>query len=248
MRDHGRKAEPTRFECATPPRELGSFMAIPRLGHKWAPLVLRAMRQLNAESLATPAAVKDLAELLDHLAFWNDKASLTLARSPEELVDVCIADASVVALRGLPNCSNWIEAGAGAGAMGLALTILLPTIRVTLIDSLSPRVAFLRTMGSALIPGRTEALLTRSEKLASGGWEIAISRGPMTPSDWLLEGMRLGRRGVWVFPDPSSQFSADESVETSWVVHTEVRYQAPFSNSDRYAVLYVPEEDASTVR
>src|SRR5262245_57629553 len=65
-------------------------------------------------------AVSRIASWLDLVATWNAKVDLTAARSPEELVDLMLADALVLA-RHEPSGRNVVDVGSGAGGPGLAL-------------------------------------------------------------------------------------------------------------------------------
>ncbi len=204
-------------------------MALNRLAEKWRPLLQRAFETMAASELATPRVLSDFSELLDHVAFWTNRAGLTDAREPEELVDEYVAHASMLAKHRPPSLRTWVELEAGGGARGLSLALLVPEVRVTLVDSRSHRVAFLRTLGSALSPGRTEALLIPVERLQSRAWEGAIHSG--SPDSLENEGARLAQSSAWVFPSGSQEPAAQ-----GWSVAADISYALPLTQAPRRVV------------
>jgi 16S rRNA (guanine527-N7)-methyltransferase len=115
-----------------------------------------AKRQTATDRLATelsfPLSEKARSAVdlwLDRLEEWNARVDLTAARSTEELVDLMLADAFVVAPR-IPRGVRVVDVGSGAGAPGLAIALLRPDLPVTLVEPLGKRVAFLRTVIGAL--------------------------------------------------------------------------------------------------
>jgi 16S rRNA (guanine527-N7)-methyltransferase len=82
---------------------------------------------------------------LERLKEWNARIDLTAARSDDELVDLMVADALVLAPH-IPADARLIDVGSGAGAPGLALALLRPDLGVTLVEPVGKRSAFLRTV------------------------------------------------------------------------------------------------------
>jgi 16S rRNA (guanine527-N7)-methyltransferase len=188
-----------------------------------------------------PEPWPSLAPYLDEVVRWNEKTDLTAARSPEELVDLSLADAAVLAAAsGMdPPGSSWIDVGSGAGAPGLVLAMLLPEIRTTLVEPRDRRVAFLRsTIGTLRLP-RVTVERGRSDRLPPQGWEVAVSRATLPPPAWLREGARLARSAIWVLlarEEPPSL--------AGFRVDLEVRYAWPLTSAPRRAVRYVPAAKA----
>lgn len=77
--------------------------------------VLRAAAELGAP--VTDEAVKALSVWLDLLVAWNARVDLTAARSPDELVDLMLADALVLSTR-IPGGLAWSTSGRGQGRRG----------------------------------------------------------------------------------------------------------------------------------
>ncbi len=146
---------------------------------------------------------------LDRLEEWNARIDLTAARTPEELVDLMLADALVLASE-LPRGVRVVDVGSGAGAPGLPLAVARVDLSVTLVEPLGKRVSFLRTVLGAL--GRTDVTLERGRGEAFAGrarFDVAVSRATLAPEAWLALATDLVAPGgnAWVLlandPAPS---------------------------------------------
>src|SRR5207244_4408464 len=106
------------------------------------------------------------------------------ARGGDELVDLMLADALVLATRLAPG-ARVVDVGTGAGAPGLAIALARPDLVVTLCEPLAKRVSFLRTVLGTV--GRTDVTLVakRGEELAADAWDVAMARATLAPPSWL---------------------------------------------------------------
>src|SRR5262245_48970836 len=81
---------------------------------------------------ATPVGViSDLERLLTLVVSWNQKMDLTAARDNDELTDLMLADAVLLARNEPEPSAHFYDVGSGAGAPGIPLALLLPKARVT---------------------------------------------------------------------------------------------------------------------
>jgi 16S rRNA (guanine527-N7)-methyltransferase len=149
----------------------------------------------------TTESRQSIATWLDLLKTWNARIDLTAAKTDDDLVELMLADALVLAAR-IPRGVSVVDIGSGAGAPAMALALARPDLRVTMIEPLGKRVSFLRTVLGTV--GRTDVRLesARGEDAIRRGetWDVAISRATLAPPEWLAMGARLvGRPGsVWV--------------------------------------------------
>lgn len=186
------------------------------------------------------AAVPGLLTWLDLLRQWNARIDLTAARNDDELIDLMVADAAVLARREpsllLPKGAQVVDVGTGAGAPGLALALLRPDLRVTLVEPLAKRTSFLRTVLGTL--GRTDIVLARErvEHTAArspGGWDVALSRATLAAPTWIPLGLELA-------PSAWALLAREEppSVEGTRI-DEDVTYAWPLTGASRRAVRYV---------
>ncbi len=213
-------------------------MALTPLGRAWSPRIERVLAELT-ESRADEHALARLCALLDLVVTWNARMDLTAARSPDELVELFVADAAVLAqARATPSMpeETWIDVGSGAGAPGLPLAILRPQLSLTLLEPRQKRVAFLRTAVGQLDCPNVRVQRARSVTVASRGFDVAVSRATFAPDAWLAEGARVARHAVWVLVA-----KAEAPALPDWQLAFERRYHWPFSRSERHALCFRPK-------
>lgn len=190
-----------------------------------------------------------IAAWFDLLVAWNAKIDLTAAKGPDELVDLMLADALVLA-RHEPSGETLVDVGSGAGGPGLALYLVRPDLRVTLVEPLQKRVAFLRTAGAeppALAPappagadvprGSLTVVRARAEEMPARGasFQCAVSRATFAPETWLETARALVAEGAsaWVLlarePPPQA---------AGWEISVDESYEWPLTRAKRRAVRY----------
>lgn len=194
------------------------------------------------DALGVPdSARKPIETWLDLLRQWNQRIDLTAARSDDELYDLMLADALVLARREpallVPEGASVVDVGTGAGAPGLALALLRPDLRVTLVEPLAKRVSFLRTVLGTL--GRTDIVLQRERveevaKKSPGAWDVAISRATLAPPEWVPVGLRLAS-SVWALLAREEPPAAPDAQKVE-----DIAYTWPLTGAARRAVRYVP--------
>jgi 16S rRNA (guanine527-N7)-methyltransferase len=197
-------------------------------------VIARVAEKLGAT--VAPEAAGKLETWLSQLLAWNTNLDLTAARTQAELYDLMLADAAVLAAR-VPQGVTMVDVGSGAGAPGLALAVLRPDLRVTLVEPNAKRVAFLRTALAAI--GRNDVALLRMRAAELRiRWDVAMARATFAPPDWLEEGAEIVRGGgsVWVLlakeePPQLQETYVDEDVSYVWpctgVARRAVRYVVP---------------------
>ncbi len=198
-----------------------------------SPLVDRAAVALGARPGDAGRAA--ILTWLDRLVEWNARTDLTAARSDEELVDLMLADALVIAPR-LDDGARVVDIGAGAGAPGLALALLRPDLRVTLVEPLGKRAAFLRTVVGAVRRPDVAIEPARGESLAGRrAWDVAMSRATRGPRAWRGRAVTLASPGgsVWVL------LAREEApTHASARIEEDMAYRWPLTGASRRAVRY----------
>jgi 16S rRNA (guanine527-N7)-methyltransferase len=178
---------------------------------------------------------RDACAYLDLLVTWNKQLDLTAAHDDAGLMELFFADAFVLASVAERD-ESWLDVGSGAGAPGVALSILRSDLSLTLVEPLQKRVAFLRAVVGTLRQSRITVQRSRAERLDKADWDAAVSRATFEPSEWLAHGVRLARRAVWVL-----LARAEPPQLEGWVTGLDVTYQWPRTGVPRRAVKYVPK-------
>ncbi|CAN5496510.1 hypothetical protein BH09MYX1_BH09MYX1_18450 [soil metagenome] len=175
---------------------------------------------------------------LSELCVWNARMDLTAAKTPDELIELMVTDALVLAAEIPPSIARKtvVDVGTGAGAPGLALAFVRPDLALTLVDPLNKRIAFLRTILGRLRRSDVTLVTGHGEKLGKASFDVAVSRATLNPEEWVALGMELVRPGGTVFAllasndaahDPSGRDPAGSR-----------NYAWPFSGRGRRIVRY----------
>jgi len=179
-----------------------------------------------------------LAAWFDLIATWNAKVDLTAARTSEELADLMLADALVLA-RHEPPDRRVVDVGSGAGGPGLALHLTRTDLAMTLVEPLQKRVSFLRTVAGALgtragslrvVRARGEDLPNSRTAVRHGGVAGHAPPRRMAPS---RRTPRCAEGAIWVLlareapPDLAG-----------WTVRIDERYTWPLTGASRRALRY----------
>jgi 16S rRNA (guanine527-N7)-methyltransferase len=91
-----------------------------------------------------------IAQLMDYLALlfkWNAVYNLTAVRDPAQMVTQHLLD-SLAVVPAFADAKNILDVGAGGGLPGMVLAIARPDMRVSMIDTVHKKTAFL-TQGKA---------------------------------------------------------------------------------------------------
>jgi 16S rRNA (guanine527-N7)-methyltransferase len=114
---------------------------------------------------------------------WNEKVNLTTITAPEAVLDKHLLD-SLAVVPEARGAASLLDLGSGAGLPGIPLGVALPGLRVTLVDAVAKKVAFLKVgLVRAGLAGRARAIHARlaGAPLAEGlePAEVVVSRAFM---------------------------------------------------------------------
>lgn len=132
----------------------------------------------------TPAQVDQLQRYTRELLDWNQRVNLTAITDPAEVETRHHLD-SLTAVLAIPpevlRGGSVVDVGAGAGFPGLPLKIAFPGLRLTLIDSVGKKAAFLAHVVQVLGLEGVEVLTGRAEEFAHQpglreGFDVAVAR------------------------------------------------------------------------
>jgi 16S rRNA (guanine527-N7)-methyltransferase len=91
----------------------------------------------------SPELVKGLEAHADELLKWNQKVNLTAVTEPAEVAEKHFVD-SLVVLPELVGATSLLDLGTGGGFPGLPVALARPDLRVTMVDAVQKKVAFLK--------------------------------------------------------------------------------------------------------
>lgn len=145
----------------------------------------------------TDTETDSFSRYLDMLTDWNTRVNLTAIKEPAEIVKKHFLD-SLLPIDLIPRSAKVADIGTGAGFPGLPLLIMRPDIRLTLVDSLNKRVAFLAAVCAEL--GLTaQCVHARAEDFARtearGSFDVALTRavaGVSALTEYTLPLLRVG--------------------------------------------------------
>jgi 16S rRNA (guanine527-N7)-methyltransferase len=122
---------------------------------------------------------------------WNQRVNLTRITEPAEVESKHFLDSLTAALPLLDPLNagrpiRLVDVGAGAGFPGLPLKIVFPALRLTLVESIGKKAAFLRHAvellhleGVEVVAERSETAARRPEHRDSYDWATARALGPL---------------------------------------------------------------------
>ncbi len=93
-----------------------------------------------------------VSKLLDYLALlnkWNSVYNLTSVRDPMQMVTLHVLD-SLAAVPAFAGAQNVLDVGAGGGLPGMVLAISRPDMKVSMIDTVHKKTAFLNQVKAEL--------------------------------------------------------------------------------------------------
>ncbi|MBI5682143.1 MAG: 16S rRNA (guanine(527)-N(7))-methyltransferase RsmG [Deltaproteobacteria bacterium] len=125
----------------------------------------KELLKIGAEELGIPlgdAEISLFLKYLEELKEWNKKINLTAIKDDKGIIIRHFLD-SLTLTNFLKSCKTLLDIGSGAGFPGIPLKIVIPELKVTLLDSDSRKVSFMRhiirTLGLkdiSAIQGRAE--------------------------------------------------------------------------------------------
>jgi 16S rRNA (guanine527-N7)-methyltransferase len=111
--------------------------------------------------------VEQFIKYKDLLKEWNEKINLTAITEDEGIIKKHFIDSISILSSGIVKGNiSVIDVGTGAGFPGIPIKIIMPSVRVVLLDSLNKRVNFLNTVISELGLSGIDTVHGRAEDFA----------------------------------------------------------------------------------
>lgn len=124
--------------------------------------------------------IEQFYKYMNLLIEWNEKMNLTAITEPKEIILKHFID-SITILKYIDDNSKLVDVGTGAGFPGVPLSIMNPTLKITLVDSLNKRLIFLQEVVKELNLKNIEIVHARAEEFGQNKncrekFDIATSR------------------------------------------------------------------------
>ena len=143
--------------------------------------------------------IEQFYKYMNLLIEWNEKMNLTAITEPKEIILKHFID-SLTILKYIDDNSKLVDVGTGAGFPGVPLSIMNPTLKITLVDSLNKRLIFLQEVVKELNLKNIEIVHARAEEFGQNKnyiekFDIATSRAVAnlaTLSEYLVPLVKIG--------------------------------------------------------
>lgn len=163
-------------------------------------LLQTEFQQLTGQTL-TEAQMQAASQYADLLQEWNQKINLTRITTPEDIRIKHFLDSlsCQIAMRGSP-VDTVIDVGTGGGFPGLALRLLYPEMRLTLVESIAKKTNFLSLVVQELGLDHVQIVTSRAEDVGQDpahreqyAWAVAraVANLPVL-AEYLLPLVRVG--------------------------------------------------------
>jgi 16S rRNA (guanine527-N7)-methyltransferase len=139
-----------------------------------------------------------IAQLMDYLALlfkWNAVYNLTAVREPAQMVTQHLLD-SLAVVPAFADAKNILDVGAGGGLPGMVLAIARPDMRVSMIDTVHKKTAFLTQVKAELGLANVTVHTMRVEQLqVPQKFDVITSRAFAELSDFVTWSGHLLKQG-----------------------------------------------------
>lgn len=147
--------------------------------------------------------IEQFYKYMNLLIEWNEKMNLTAITEPKEIILKHFID-SITILKYIDDNSKLVDVGTGAGFPGVPLSIMNPTLKITLVDSLNKRLIFLEEVVKELNLKNIEIVHARAEEFGQNKnyrekFDVATSRAVAnlaTLSEYLVPLVKIDGKSI----------------------------------------------------
>ena len=177
---------------------------------------------------------------------WNTVHNLTAIETPVQVLTHHLLDSLAIIPEIQRIAGNRsirvLDVGAGGGLPGVALAIAAPNLRVTLVDKVQKKIAFLTQAKAELALANVDCVHARVESLKpESRFELIVARAFATLTKFVgMTRHLLAPQGWWFAMKgalPSGELAELEHSMPDVRVSRTVRLQVPHLNAERHLVL-----------
>ena len=191
----------------------------------------RGMQKLGLENI--PQVISKLLIYKELLIKWNKSFNLTSIKNREVVTHHFLDCLSIIPFI---KSSSLLDVGTGAGLPGIIIAIVKPDIKVSLIDKVGKKIAFIKRVVPELEIKNIDTYHDRVEFLTSEEkYDGIISRAFSNMDDFIKSTKHLIKsQGVW-YGMKSKKILNDEMININqpWTLE---KLDVPFLDAERYLV------------
>ena len=191
----------------------------------------RGMQKLGLENI--PQVISKLLIYKELLIKWNKSFNLTSIKNREVVTHHFLDCLSIIPFI---KSSSLLDVGTGAGLPGIIIAIVNPDIKVSLIDKVGKKIAFIKRVVAELEIKNIDTYHDRVELLTSEEkYDGIISRAFSNMDDFIKSTKHLIKsQGVW-YGMKSKKILNDEMININqpWTLE---KLDVPFLDAERYLV------------
>ena len=179
-------------------------------------------------------------QLLDYLALlnkWNSVYNLTSVRDPMQMMTLHLLD-SLAAVPAFAGVKNVLDVGAGGGLPGIVLAIARPDMKVSMIDTVHKKTAFLTQVKAQLGLANVSVYTMKVQELAvAQRFDVITSRAFADLSDFVnWSGHLLAEGGRFIALKGTAPQEERERLPAPWQVTDLQPLQVPGLDAERHLV------------
>lgn len=183
---------------------------------------------------------KQVDQLLDYLALlnkWNGVYNLTSVRDPMQMVKLHLLD-SLAAVPAFAGATNVLDVGAGGGLPGVVLAISCPDMKVSMIDTVHKKTAFLNQVKAELGLSNVTVYTKKVQELAvKTNFDVITSRAFADLSDFVnWSGHLLAEGGRFIALKGVAPADERERLPAPWKVQKLEPLAVPGLDAERHLV------------
>jgi 16S rRNA (guanine527-N7)-methyltransferase len=202
---------------------------------------------LNQGIKQLPLALSEeqVGKLLDYLALlnkWNSVYNLTSVRDPLEMVKLHLLD-SLTAVPAFAGVANVLDVGAGGGLPGMVLAISRPDMKVSMIDTVHKKTAFLNQVKAELGLSNVTVYTKKVQELeVKTKFDVITSRAFADLSDFVnWSGHLLQEGGRFIALKGTAPAEERERLPAPWKVQKLEPLAVPGLDAERHLVFIQAE-------
>jgi 16S rRNA (guanine527-N7)-methyltransferase len=202
-----------------------------------------ALMQVLAEGISemdlnvSPAQQEKLMDYLALMFKWNSVYNLTSLRDPMQMVTHHLLD-SLAAVPAFAEARNVLDVGSGGGLPGIVLAIVRPDMKVSMIDTVHKKTAFLTQVKAELGLANVTIYTARVEQLqVSDKFDVITSRAFADLSDFVnWSSHLLAEQGRYIALKGVAPQEEQQRLPAAWRVSGVEPLQVPKLGAERHLV------------